>query len=131
LHRTAVDRTLRLVTDPTKDVVLVDDHDDTRELAAEVLRMEGFVVRDFSSAEEAMADVERAWPCAIVSDLTLGGMSGDELARQMRGRARRVALVAVTGHTSASRNPEALWDRVLIKPIDPFALARTLRDLVA
>lgn len=117
--------------DEPRDIVLVDDHDDTREVAAEVLRMEGFVVRDFPSAELALEDVGRALPRAVVSDLTLLGLGGEDLARKLRGseRTRGIALVAMTGHASAAANRESLWDRVLIKPVDPFELARAVREL--
>lgn len=115
------------------DVVIVDDHDDTREVAAEVLRLQGFAVRDFARAEDALEAMQRTPPSAAVIDLTLGAMSGEDLARALRasGAAARFALVAMTGHTSAKANEEQLWDCVLIKPVDPFELARKLRELVA
>ena len=115
------------------DVVIVDDHDDTREVAAEVLRIQGFAVRDFARAEDALEAMKSEPPRAAVIDLTLGAMSGEDLARALRahGVASRFALVAMTGHTSAKDNVERLWDCVLIKPVDPFELARTLRRLVA
>ena len=115
------------------DVVIVDDHDDTREVAAEVLRIQGFVVRDFARAEDAREAMESAAPQVAVIALTLGEMSGEDLARALhaRGAAKRFALVAMTGHTSAKDNEEHLWDCVLIKPVDPFELARTRRSLVA
>lgn len=115
------------------DVVIVDDHDDTREVAAEVLRLQGFAVRDFARAEDALDAMESEPPRAAIIDLTLGAMSGEDLARKLRstGTADHVALVAMTGHTSARENEERLWDCVLIKPVDPFDLARTLRDIVA
>ena len=117
----------------TRWVVLVDDHDDTREVAAEILRIEGFEVRDFASAEDALADVCRELPMAVISDLTLGGLSGEDLARALRASdvTSGLTLVAMTGHSSAIDNVEALWDRVLIKPVDPFELARTVRELIA
>lgn len=115
------------------DVIIVDDHDDTREVAAEVLRLQGFVVRDFARAEDALEAMQATPPQAAVIDLTLGAMSGEDLARALRasGVASRFALVAMTGHTSAKDNLEQLWDCVLIKPVDPFELAQTLRELVA
>jgi CheY-like chemotaxis protein len=114
-------------------VLLVDDHDDTRELAAEILRMEGFVVRDVASAEDALVEVDRELPRAVITDLTLGGLSGDDLARQLRGGelTRAISLVAMTGHTSARDDEGSLWDRVLIKPVDPYELARAVRELLA
>lgn len=117
---------------PTFDVVLVDDHDDTREVAAEVLRLQGFDVRDYANAEDALDAVHGRSPAAVVTDLTLGAMSGEELARLLRGSTatERIALIAMTGHTSARDNVEQLWDAVLIKPIDPFELARRVRELV-
>lgn len=117
---------------PALDVVLVDDHDDTREVAAEVLRLQGFAVRDFGSAEEAFDSVQGHAPSAVITDLTLGGMSGEDLARRLRASSDTggVALVAMTGHTSARDNVDKLWDVVLIKPVDPFELARRIRALV-
>lgn len=114
------------------EVVIVDDHDDTREVAAEVLRLQGFAVRDFARAEDALEAMQAAPPQAAVIDLTLGAMSGEDLARALRasGAASHFTLVAMTGHTSAKDNVEQLWDCVLIKPVDPFELARTLRALV-
>ncbi|MDQ3034184.1 MAG: response regulator [Myxococcota bacterium] len=121
-----------MTTTPAMDVVLVDDHDDTREVAAEVLRLQGFEVRDFGSAEEALDAVLGRAPSAVITDLTLGGMSGEDLARRLRASTDTggVALVAMTGHTSARENLEKLWDAVLIKPVDPFELARQIRELV-
>jgi DNA-binding response OmpR family regulator len=114
------------------EIVIVDDHDDTREVAAEVLRMQGFSVRDFARAEDALDAMQSAPPDAALIDLTLETMSGEDLARRLRasGTAGRTALVAMTGHSSARENVERLWDRVLIKPVDPFELANTLRALV-
>lgn len=114
------------------DVVLVDDHDDTREVAAEVLRLEGFDVREFACAEDALIAVHSRAPRAVVTDLSLGAMSGEDLARRLRTEreSEGVRLVAITGHKSAEANTERLWDLVLIKPIDPFELARRVRLVV-
>jgi DNA-binding response OmpR family regulator len=111
------------------DLVLVDDHADSREIAAEALRLAGFEVRDFACAEDALEAVTAHRPRAIVTDLSLGEMSGEELARRVRA-AWDVPLVAITGHTAAQDNHESLWDLVLIKPVDPFELARRVQALL-
>lgn len=113
-------------------LVLIDDHDDTREIASEILRMSGFEVREFATAEAALEAVRADLPSAVITDLTLGEMGGEELARLLRGASetRSVTLVALTGHVDARANTERLWDEVLIKPVDPFELARRVRVLV-
>ncbi len=106
-------------------VVLVDDHEDSREIAATFLRLEGYEVDEADTAESAMATLGGALPCVIVTDLGLGGMSGKELASVLRKdpRTAGIPVVAYTGQ-SAVQDPDRLFARILVKPVSP-------EDLVA
>jgi CheY-like chemotaxis protein len=109
-------------------VLLVDDHDDSRELLSEYLAMGGFSVADCASGEAALALVaERGAPTAVVTDLSLGEMSGVELAQKLRGAATTasVPILALTGHTTYT-NPDGLFATVLIKPVVLGALTAAL-----
>lgn len=100
-------------------VLLVDDHDDGRELLGEYLTFNGYTVEGCASAEEALAFVDKLGsPGAVITDLSLGAMSGAELARTLRARASTAAvpILAVTGHASYD-DPERLFEGVLVKPI--------------
>jgi CheY-like chemotaxis protein len=113
-------------------VFLVDDHEDTRELLVEWLRMQDFDVVAFADAEAALAAMKTQTPDALVTDLMLDGMSGLDLLEKVRAEPawRGMPIVACTGRTDSS-NLTAGFARVLVKPIVPDVLSALLRDLVA
>ncbi len=109
---------------------IIDDHDDTRELLAEWLRLEGFAVKEFPRAEEALAMAREQRPAAVVTDLMLEGMSGQELAAAIRAdeSLKDLVVIACTGRTD--QRQAANFTRVLVKPIVPEALTALLRELL-
>ncbi|HEU4536548.1 MAG TPA: response regulator [Polyangiaceae bacterium] len=112
-------------------VVLVEEHDDSRETLALALRLAGFDVEAFASPTEALAAIENARPDAVVTSIVLPAMRGDDFARVLRRPAeRRPVLVAATGLSDAREEEGELFDRVLVKPIDIDQLADALRRLL-
>ncbi|HEU4533433.1 MAG TPA: response regulator, partial [Polyangiaceae bacterium] len=111
-------------------VLLIDDHEDSRELAASWLEMAGLTVAAYSSAEDALASMAVALPAVVVTDVMLPGMSGLDLARRLRGaeRTRHVGLVALTGRSDVDRGA---FDALLIKPYDPAKLTVVVSELAA
>jgi DNA-binding response OmpR family regulator len=74
-------------------------------------------------------------PDVVVVDMGLGGVSGLELTRRLRGdaQARGVRIIVLTGHTFGgmrSKAEDAGCDRVLVKPCLPDVLALEIRDLL-
>lgn len=99
-------------------VFVVDDDDDTRELLCDLLADAAYAVVGFADAAAALAAARDRLPAAIVTDLTLPGMSGEELAASVRRDfGARVLLFATTGREVAA-SAAGLFDRVLKKPFD-------------
>lgn len=107
-------------------VLLVEDDPDSRELLAEVLAMEHDVVTA-ADGQEGLVTFVRERPDVIVTDETLPGLRGTELARRARGLRPEVKILLVSGHASIP-GAEAC-DRVLRKPLDIDDLLRTLIDV--
>ncbi|MBX3232774.1 MAG: response regulator [Labilithrix sp.] len=110
-------------------ILLVDDHDDGREVLAEFLSFNGFEVEGCGSGEDALARIEeRGAPGVVLTDLTLGAMSGIDLAKKIRGAAAtaKVPLVAVTGHVSFA-DPDGLFAEILPKPVPLPRLVDTVK----
>jgi CheY-like chemotaxis protein len=117
---------------PPLPVLVVDDHADTADSTALMLRLHGFAVdcaRDGCAALEA---VRRDAPDVVLLDIGLPGLDGYEVARRLRREParKRPLLIAVTGYDQPrdrERSREAGIDLHLAKPVDPDALDAILK----
>jgi CheY-like chemotaxis protein len=110
-------------------VLLVDDHDDGRELLSEFLTLGGLSVEGCASGEAALERVAaRGAPSIVITDVTLGHMSGLELARRLRSDQATAStpILAVTGHHDVE-DPERLFSEVLLKPVALETLTAAVR----
>ncbi len=90
-------------------LLLVEDEAGIRGLLGRALEREGFEVVQAGSAEEALeAWRERdAMPSALITDLTLPGASGRELADRLRMRWPEMPVLFITGYTEEQALAEA------------------------
>ena len=113
-------------------VLLVDDHEDGRELLGEFLSFNGYDVETCGSGEEALELVDKhGKPGVVITDLSLGAMSGTELAHKLRHQQNtaEVPILAVTGHAGFD-DPEKLFTAVLVKPVVLPDLAAALKRAI-
>ena len=106
-------------------VVLVEDHDDSREMLAFMLEQCGAVVVSAPSARTGLQAVLDNRPDVVVSDLGMPGEDGYWLIREVHSRVGTLPAVAVTGfsdryHPMQAR--EAGFREYLNKPVDPELL---------
>jgi len=112
-------------------VLVVDDYPDTAESMATLLRLHG---HDVDVALDGTAAVEQARvkpPSVVLLDLSLPGMNGYEVARQLRTMFQNtVRLVAITAYgfeEDRQRCWAAGFDRHLVKPPDPNEVLNLVR----
>jgi CheY-like chemotaxis protein len=110
-----------------KRVLVVDDNVDAAESIAMILRESGYDVRCVHDGPSALQAAKAYRPDVVVLDIGLPGMSGYDVARQLREQPefRRTPLVAVTGYGQEEDrrlSQEAGFDHHLTKPVDPDAL---------
>lgn len=75
---------------PNARILLVEDDDAIREMAADILGDEGYHVVASADAEHALTQLTRACPFdLLLSDICLPGMNGRDLADQARVAADR------------------------------------------
>jgi PAS domain S-box-containing protein len=116
-------------------LLIVDDNVDVTVLLAELLRDCGFEVTAASSGAEALRVIEGARPDIAILDIGLPGMSGYELARELRARPELQALrlIAMTGYGRATDRDAAHaagFDRHVVKPVAPDELLALLHELL-
>nr|WP_283254139.1 PAS domain-containing protein [Ramlibacter paludis] len=102
-------------------VLVVDDNEDAANTLAALMTHEGHEVRVAHSGEEALALAFEFEPEAVLLDIGMPGMSGLEVARELRRRmGSAVRLIAVTGWGQAQdreQTSEAGFDFHLTKPV--------------
>lgn len=119
---------------PTREhrVLVVDDDREIRGLVAGTLRRDGYTVVEAGDGPEALDVASRIRPDLVVLDMTLPGMDGVEVTRQLKATPILsmipvVALSALTQDAVRSQALAAGCARYLTKPCPPAAL----RDVVA
>ncbi len=117
-------------------VLVCDDNIDGAESLALMLGLLGHEVRTVHDGPAALATVRNWRPDAVLLDIGLPGMSGYEVARQMRSdpQLRGLLLVAVTGwgtQDDQRRSAAAGFDQHLTKPVEATALESLLASRLA
>lgn len=112
-------------------VLVVDDAEGNRILAEAFLQRLGWTVRTFPDATAALNFMERTMPEAMLIDVRMPGLSGDDLVRRLREQYPDVPLrlVGYTAHAMADEVDgfrAAGFDAVLIKPALLADLRRVL-----
>lgn len=113
-------------------ILLVEDEAMLRRLASRGLARYGYTVLEAGSAEEALkmleAHVEDV--SLIVTDLTLPGMSGRELADRVKDRRADIKVLYTSGFTADTAIHAGVEQATLAflqKPYTPSALAQKIR----
>jgi two-component system cell cycle response regulator DivK len=117
-------------------VLIVDDHDDTREMYVESLGLLGFQTAGANGCTAACRSALATHPDIVVTDLTLGG-DGDgwDLQRRLKDDAatRNIPVVVLTGHGEASYRERAEREgcaAFVVKPCLPDDLAAQIARVV-
>ena len=116
-------------------VLVVDDNRDAAVTLELLLAETGAAVRTAFDGHEAVRAAEEFRPEVVVLDIGLPGLSGYEVAKQLRARpwGGSAILIAVTGWGQDSdrlKSLESGFDHHLVKPVEPTALVKLLADSI-
>ncbi len=108
----------------------MDDEESLRTLARRILERAGCSVFDAAAGDDALAELAAGEVDAVLTDLSMPGMSGVELAsliRMREGPSARVRIVLCTGSLDRlGTGDRAFFDAVLAKPYAPDDLVRAI-----
>lgn len=114
-------------------VLVVDDEDSVRRYVVHVLKAAGYQTSAASNAVEAMEAFKNGSFDALVTDVMMPGMTGDELARQLRQSERGLKVLYLTGYSDRLfKEKVSLWvdEAFLEKPFTSKGLREALSLLV-
>lgn len=113
-------------------LLIVDDEDFVRDLLQEILEAEDCDVRVAASGSEALTMFREFQFDAVFTDVGMPGMSGWELAREIRHLNQQIPIAVITGWGEAVGSNEqkaAGVDWVLAKPFTADRIAELVRDV--
>jgi PAS domain S-box-containing protein len=120
-----------------RTILVVEDHDDARELVASVLGAAGAEVMTAASAPEALERLSGTTPDALVADLGLPGEDGYTLLERIRATrtfaAQPFPAIALTAYARAADRERAMaagFLHYVVKPVDPEELVRVIGSIV-
>jgi FixJ family two-component response regulator len=83
---------------PRALISVVDDDVSSRESLPDLLEMLGFAATPFESAEAFLASDVLADTRCLILDVSLPGMSGPELQRELSRRRLKIPIIFITAH---------------------------------
>ncbi len=115
-------------------VLVAEDHADTRTFYAELFRL-SYDVIETGRGDHALEMAREQRPALIVTDLSLPGITGIELARALKSDAATagIPIICLSGYADPETSEAVAAsgiDRMLIKPCMPDDLLAHVHELV-
>jgi PAS domain S-box-containing protein len=117
-------------------VLVADDNVDSADMEAALLSAVGCEVRTVYDGESTLREAERFRPDVVLLDIGMPDIDGHEVCARIRSQAwgGSMVLIAVSGWGQESdrrRSARAGFNMHLVKPVDPDALLRIVRDAIS
>lgn len=117
----------------TKPLVLIaDDDPDIRMLVRLRLERSGYTVVAANDGLEALKLATECRPDLVILDVTMPGLTGVEVTRELRARTESMPVILLTAHAheaDVDKGAEAGADVYVTKPFSPQELESRVRAL--
>jgi two-component system, cell cycle response regulator DivK len=129
-HPEACCQSVEDAPEPVKQILIVEDSQDDREMYTYFLSANGFRVAAASDGEAALPKALEVRPDVIVMDLWMPGLDGWEATRRLKRNAQTkdIPILVLTGHPYWVE-----WENVqglLRKPCGPYELLQRVQDIL-
>jgi FixJ family two-component response regulator len=118
--------------DPTPIVFVVDDDISVRESLELLIKSAGWRPETFASGQDFLARPRVTVPCCLLLDMTLPGVNGLEVQRQLAERAE-MPIIFITGHGDIPTSVQAMKAgavEFLTKPFSDDVLLEAIRAAI-
>jgi len=116
-----------------RTVLVVEDHDDARELIVGVLESAGARVLSAATTPQGVALAQQVRPDVLVADLGLPGEDGYTLLARLRAMFPDIPALALTAYARTADRERVLsagFQQHVVKPVDPRHLLQLIDDVL-
>jgi FixJ family two-component response regulator len=115
-------------------VFIVDDDVSVRESMELLVRDEHWKPEAFASAQEFLDHPRKSVPSCLLLDLSLPGLNGLDLQKQLAAKHSDVPIIFITGHGDVPQSVQAMKAgalEFLTKPVNHQVLVTAIRNAIA
>jgi CheY-like chemotaxis protein len=112
---------------PQKRILVVDDEPFVCDAVKMMLNFDGHAVETAGSAQEALDQLEKQQYDLVITDYSMPGMKGDELAGAIKARNPSQPVVMITAYAEILPTPVKAVDCLVSKPF----LLENLREAIS
>lgn len=119
-----------MTTEQKPTVFIIDDDPSVRRGLSRLVRIAGYNVQLFSSAQDFLASPHRGGSGCILLDFSMPGFSGLDLQAELNKAEYRMPIIFITGHGDIPTATEAMKEGALdflVKPVDRDRLLEAIR----
>ncbi|MCK5271853.1 MAG: response regulator transcription factor [Sedimentisphaerales bacterium] len=122
------------MTEQTPTIFIIDDDPSARRGLSRLIRVAGFSVRAFASAQDFLASQHCKGPGCIVLDVQMPGLSGLDLQAELNKTEYNMPIIFISAHGDVPMTAQAMKDGALdflTKPVDRDQLLNAIRGALA
>jgi DNA-binding NtrC family response regulator len=112
-------------------VLIVEDEEAVRELAAEFMKSAGYTVLTARDGREAIAVAESSGPIRVlITDIVMPNMRGPELAKRLKASRKNLKIVYMSGYLEFNKAEDEFLEGsyFLQKPFTRDSLVRKVEE---
>ncbi len=113
----------------SKNILVVDDDDDVREVLKDTLELAGHKIVDCPDAFTALDEVENKSYDIIITDLGMPGMTGLEMSEKIHKKYPNIPIIMITGWGTQLNSDETAKNGIVTVMSKPFHL-KDVREMV-
>jgi len=116
---------------PTRQIVVVDDNEDTREILSLILSAEGHPIVSFADGEAFLRKADARVPICVFLDIVMPGRSGIQILKELNARRYEAPVFIMSALNDTPTVVEGLKSGAqdfLHKPFDPYTAVQRVRD---
>ncbi|MCX6649662.1 MAG: response regulator [Candidatus Bathyarchaeota archaeon] len=111
-------------------LLLVDDDEMSSQILSYILADEGYDVDLAATGGTAIEKVSAHRYDLVFLDFVLPDMSGHEVAKRMKDIRPGIKILLLTGYTKSGDPEESNYERILLKPVSPEEIVKTIVEIL-
>ena len=119
----------------TKEILVIDDNSDIRQIISGILKDQGFTVREAANYDQAVLEIKKKLPDVAIIDVKLdkGDNDGIELLSHIKSKDKDVPVIIISGHANIEMAVKSLHEgafEFIEKPFDQERLLNFVKRAV-